>query len=114
MSAEGNGAETGKSTARFAPSWEDISTARLTAAAWPEITVWSGELRLAAEQISAFDARLQASATTAGDRPMMAAIAPTPGGTASCMYVPRLRTSCTASENLSEPAATRAEYSPRL
>ena len=30
-------------------------------------------------------ARLQASATTAGERPMMAAMAPTPAGTASCM-----------------------------
>src|SRR5467141_5098869 len=30
------------------------------------------------------------------------------------MYVPRLRTSCTASANFSPPAATSAEYSPRL
>src|SRR5246127_92566 len=30
------------------------------------------------------------------------------------MYVPRLRTNCTASENVSEPAATSAEYSPKL
>src|SRR5467141_4501551 len=30
------------------------------------------------------------------------------------MYVPRLRTSCTASANFSAPAATSAEYSPRL
>ncbi len=30
------------------------------------------------------------------------------------MYCPRLRTSCTASENFSAPAATSPEYSPRL
>src|SRR5215472_301850 len=45
---------------------------------------------------------------------MIAAIAPTPCGTASCMYAPRLRTNRTASVNLSEPAQTSAEYSPRL
>src|SRR5215472_3554686 len=45
---------------------------------------------------------------------MIAAIAPTPCGTASCMYVPRFRTSRTASANFNEPAQTNAEYSPRL
>src|SRR5216110_1275712 len=45
---------------------------------------------------------------------MIAAMAPTPWGTASCMYVPRLRTSRTASATFKEPAATSAEYSPRL
>src|SRR5580692_9482589 len=114
MSAEWKGAETAKITARLAPSCEAISTARFTAAAWPEMTVCSGEFRFAAEQISPFEARLQASATTAGDKHMMAAMAPTPAGTASCMYVPRLWTSLTASENFKLPAATRAEYSPRL
>src|SRR4029077_1272223 len=46
--------------------------------------------------------------------PIIAAIAPCPAGTASCIYWPRLRTSCTASENFSAPAATSPEYSPRL
>src|SRR5712692_7536845 len=78
------------------------------------MTVWSGEFRFAAEHTSLSAARLQTSATTACDKPMIAAIAPTPEGTASCMYVPRLRTSCTASANFSPPAATSAEYSPRL
>src|SRR5260370_23554318 len=78
------------------------------------MTVWSGEFRFAAEHTSFPAARLQTSATTACDRPMMAAIAPTPAGTASCMYVPRWRTSCTASASVSAPAATSAEYSPRL
>src|SRR5208283_5212356 len=114
MSAEWKGAETGSMTARLAPDCEAISTARLTAAASPEMTVWSGELRLAAVQTAPSAARLQASATTAVDTPRMAAMAPWPGGTASCMYWPRLWTRRTASANCSEPAATRAEYSPRL
>src|SRR5260370_10779863 len=78
------------------------------------MTVWSGEFRFAAEHTSLSAARLQTSATTACDKPMIAAIAPTPEGTASCMYVPRRRTSCTASASVSAPAATSAEYSPRL
>ena len=45
---------------------------------------------------------------------MIAAIAPTPTGTASCISSPRRRTSRSASANASAPAATRAEYSPRL
>ena len=44
----------------------------------------------------------------------MAAIAPVPTGTASCMYRPRRRTSASASANANVPAATFAEYSPRL
>src|SRR4029077_19670188 len=46
--------------------------------------------------------------------PIIAAIAPCPAGTASCIYWPRLRTNSTASENFSAPAATSPEYSPRL
>ena len=41
-------------------------------------------------------------------------MAPTPTGTASCMYLPRLRTVRTASAKFRVPAATWAEYSPRL
>src|SRR5215831_10387242 len=41
-------------------------------------------------------------------------MAPCPAGTASCMYLPRLWTRRTASAKFSEPAATSAEYSPRL
>src|SRR5262245_22028973 len=44
----------------------------------------------------------------------MAAMAPVPTGTASCMYCPRRRTIRTASAKASAPATTRAEYSPRL
>ncbi len=42
-----NGAETGSITARLAPPAEACSTARFTAAAWPEMTVCSGEFRFA-------------------------------------------------------------------
>ncbi|MCY1306408.1 hypothetical protein D9M70_562690 [compost metagenome] len=39
---------------------------------------------------------------------------PSPTGTASCMACARKRTSGTASANGITPAATSAEYSPRL
>src|ERR1700688_345554 len=100
--------------ARFAPACEASSTARLTASASPEITVWSGEFKFAGAQTWPWAARLQTSVTTAGESPMIAAMAPWPAGTVSCIYVPRLRTSRTASPNFSAPAATSAEYSPRL
>ena len=41
-------------------------------------------------------------------------MAPVPTGTASCMYRPRRRTMRTASAKAKVPAATCAEYSPRL
>lgn len=44
----------------------------------------------------------------------MAAIAPSPAGTARCMSSPRRRTSRRASAKSRAPAATSAEYSPRL
>ena len=44
----------------------------------------------------------------------MAAIAPVPSGTASCIARARKRTSGTASAREIEPAATSAAYSPRL
>ena len=54
----------------------------------------------------------QAASTASGARPTIAAIAPTPAGTASCMNWPRARTRATASAKDSAPAATLAEYSP--
>ena len=47
-------------------------------------------------------------------RPSTAAMAPVPSGTASCMAAARKRTSGTASLKSMTPAATSAEYSPRL
>ncbi|MGC9913047.1 acyltransferase domain-containing protein, partial [Escherichia coli] len=45
-------------------------------------------------------------------RPMIAAIAPVPSGTASCMNLPRISTRRTASAKSITPAQTSAEYSP--
>ncbi len=45
---------------------------------------------------------------------MIAAIVPTPSGTASCMYFPLFLTSDTAVLKSIVPDATWAEYSPRL
>ena len=78
-------------TARLAPDCEAISTARFTAPAWPEITVCSGEFKFAGETTSPSAAFLQISATSDGESPRIAAIAPSPAGTASCMYCPRCR-----------------------
>ena len=44
MRAQWKGAETGRAMARFAPRARQASDARATAAAWPAITVCSGEL----------------------------------------------------------------------
>ncbi len=83
--------------------------ARWTAAAAPEMTVWSGELRLAGETTARFGLKLAASGVLgsgvswsetcsqmtlmrSAERPRMAAMAPSPAGTACCMYWPRLRT----------------------
>src|SRR5260370_1050063 len=72
------------------------------------------ELQFAASQASPCAASLQTPATASGDIPRIAAIEPVPTGTASCMYLPRLRTVRTASAKVIVPAATCAEYSPRL
>src|SRR5208337_3106017 len=80
----------------------------------PEITVCSGELRLAAWLTSPCAASSQICCTLSLASASTAAIAPTPTGTASCIYLPRLRTTRTASLNENVPAATCAEYSPRL
>jgi len=46
--AQWKGALTGSRMARLAPAALASSHARLTAASWPAMTIWSGELRLAA------------------------------------------------------------------
>jgi hypothetical protein len=43
---------------------------------------------------------------------MMAAMAPTPTGTAACMALPRMRRSRAVSASEKVPAAQSAEYSP--
>ena len=49
MREQWKGAETGSITVRLAPAALQSSAARVTAARAPEMTVWSGELRLAGE-----------------------------------------------------------------
>ena len=64
---------------------------------------------------AALDAASAATASTvATSAPRMAAMAPSPAGTASCMAWPRSRSRRAASPIRSAPAAARAEYSPRL
>src|SRR5205807_1461900 len=55
----------------------------------------------------------QTASTASRSRPRIAAIAPVPTGTASCISSPRRRTMRTASAKASAPATTSAEYSPR-
>ena len=78
------------------------------------MTTCSGEFMFAGSQTSSCAACTQICRTFSASMPIIAAIAPTPVGTASCIYRPRLRTVRTASAKFSVPAATWAEYSPRL
>src|SRR5690606_30493433 len=118
MRLEWNGAETGKGKARLAPWALSTSQAFSTAALLPAITVCAGSLKLTASTTSALSAPKPACAsaqpafTPSASMPRMAAIAPAPTGTASCMAAARKCTSGTASARLSTPAATRALYSP--
>ena len=88
--------------------------ARSTASVCPAITICPPPLssrRLTTSRAGAAS-RHDGRAPSSADSPMIAAIAPTPAGTASCMNLPRRCTSRTASRSRSAPAATSAEYSP--
>ena len=114
MSEQWNGALTGSMTLIFPPRSVASATARSTAARWPAITICSAEFTLAISATSPCAASAQIRSTAGSSRPMIAAIAPVPTGTASCMNSPRLRTMRTASEKRTAPATTSAVYSPRL
>ncbi len=101
-------------TTFFAPRDFASSAARSTEALLPEMTVCSGEFRLAGEHTPSCADSWQIFCTSSPGIPKIAAIAPSPTGTACCMYLPRLRTVRTASAKFRVPAATCAEYSPRL
>ena len=113
-----NGADTGSGKARLAPWLLSHSQALSTAARLPAITVWAGSLKFTASTTSPLSAAnvwltsRQPATTRCASMPRMAAIAPTPTGTASCIAWARRRTSGTACAKVSTPAATRAEYSP--
>ena len=115
---EWNGADTGSGSARLAPAALSTSQAFSTAALLPAITVWAGSLKLTASTTSeAFGPKAavtsaQPAITFAASIPRMAAMAPVPTGTASCMAAARKRTSGTAWASVSTPDATSAEYSP--
>ena len=102
MRAQWKGALTCSMTVRLAPACLQRSAARWTAAAAPEMTVWSGELRLAGETTALLGMKVLASGVVGSGvswsetweqislmrvagRPRMAAMAPSPGGTACCM-----------------------------
>src|SRR5262245_44671210 len=78
------------------------------------MTIWPGEFKFAGDTICPSDALSQTVCTSARSNPSNATTAPTPTGTASCIYRPRLRTNAAASPKLNAPAATNAEYSPKL
>ncbi len=78
------------------------------------MTIWRAEFTFAISTTSPRATSVHTCSTAGSSMPMMAAIAPVPTGTASCMNSPRLRTIRTASEKRSAPATTSAVYSPRL
>src|SRR5260370_37924407 len=64
--AQWKGALTWSMTVRFAPASLQRSAASWTAAAAPEITVWSGELRLAGETTASLGLKALASGVVGG------------------------------------------------
>jgi len=106
ISAEWNGADTGRAFTSLAPLSLASFIARSTAPLWPAITTCPAPLKFAGWQasVASGEASRQVASTSSCSRPMIAAIAPCPSGTASCMNVPRRCTSRTASANDSAPA----------
>src|SRR5947208_5157959 len=78
------------------------------------MTICCAEFTLATSTTCPCAASRATASTASSVRPMMAAMAPAPTGTACCMSSPRLRTTRTASARRRAPATTSAEYSPRL
>ena len=114
INGQWNGALTASAIHRFAPAALANSMALSTAPLFPAITIWSGEFKFAAVTTSPCAASASTPSSAASGIFKIAAIAPTPAGTAACMYCPRFRTSRSASANPRLSAATSAEYSPRL
>jgi hypothetical protein len=108
-----NGADTGKQHAALRALCVADSIARSTASLWPAITICSGPLKLTGSTTRpepiARTVSAQTAATAAASSPRIAAIAPTPDGTACCIASARKRTSGTASRNASAPRQ-RAPY----
>ena len=79
------GTLTGKVTARLAPRVFATSIARRAAAASPAMTTWPGQLKLTASTTPLPAASRHTAITASSSRPRIAAMAPLPAGTASCM-----------------------------
>ena len=103
---------TGSGMTLRAPSSLAMAPASAMASASPAITIWPAPLRLATQTSPV--ARAQASVTmasSAAEDGRHGARAGVGGGLHGC---PRSVTRRTPSARASEPAAVRAEYSPRL
>src|SRR5262249_24335982 len=85
ISAQWNGALTGSGITRRAPRALARPRAGATAAAMPAITTCPPPLRFAGLTPAPSAASAHARATCSASRPRIAAIAPSPAGTASCM-----------------------------
>jgi hypothetical protein len=112
ISGEWNGALTGSMIERRAPRSAASAMARSTAAAWPLTTICPGLLSLATAQIWPRPAISAISRAASTSRPKIAAIAPSPTGTAFCIAWPRRLTRRAASGTENARAAANAEYSP--
>lgn len=98
----------------YAPFAFAISQAISMPAFVPAITTCAGALKFTASTTPAADASAHTARTVSSSRPRIAAMPPTPTGTAVCIACARKRTSGSASRNAIAPAATSAVYSPRL
>ena len=114
ISAQCDGTDTASFTAFFTPSSASRASARSTASVLPAITSWPGELKLAGATTCPCATSSHTAAICASSPPRIAAIAPTPAGTAACIKRPRSATSAAASCSDNAPAHTSALYSPRL
>ena len=100
--------------ARLAPISLARPIARSIAAAWPDNTTWLGSLSLATSQTCPPAAAAAIFFASSRSAPSSAAIVPTPTGTAACIAWPRILSSFAVFGSPKEPAAHKAEYSPRL
>ena len=112
ISAEWNGAETGSMIARLAPFSLHSSAACSTAAWSPEITNWPAHCRWRAWQTEPSRGLVGDGVAPPESRPMIAAMAPAPTGTACCMALPRDAQEPRGIGHENVPAAASAEYSP--
>ena len=106
---------TGSARARNAPRLRASSSTAATAAGAPEMTACRAELMLATSTgLPGSLWSAHRSTTTSIGSPTMAPIAPGWARAAAAIERPRTATRSSATGQSRQPAATRAEYSPRL